>query len=141
MKVQAKTFDDYFTASGERETDLRELDKLIRETAPGLQPILFDGLSLMMIGYGMFHYKYASGREGDWPLIGLANQKNYMSLYVCAAQDGQYLAEKYQAQLGKVNCGRSCIRFKKLEDLDKEIFIKVIKEAEELSQDSQNLAF
>ena len=71
-----------------------------------------------MIGYGFMHYRYQSGREGDWFVVGLANQKQYVSLYLCAAIDGQYLAEANAARLGKVSVGRGCIRFKKLDDLD-----------------------
>ncbi len=65
----------------------------------------------------------------NWPIIALANQKNYISLYICALDKGQYLAEKHKNELGKVSMGRSCIRFKKLEDLNLKILAKVIKQA------------
>lgn len=62
-----------------------------------------------------------------WPIVALASQKNYISLYVCAVKDGQYLAEKYKNELGKVSVGKSCIRFKKLTDLNLKTLEKVIK--------------
>jgi hypothetical protein len=114
MKTQAKTINEFFTAAGARESDLRRLDVLIQEIAPELERTLFDGMSIT----GMYHYKYASGREADWPLIGLANQKHYISLYICAMKDDTYLAEHYGDRLGKVNNGKSCIRFKKVDDLN-----------------------
>ena len=65
----------------------------------------------------------------DWPTIALANQKNYLSLDVCAIDHKHYLAEKYEKELGKVSVGKSCIRFKKLGDLNLPVLKKVIKEA------------
>jgi hypothetical protein len=118
VKIEAATPDEYFAKTGEREPVLRALDELIRKTAPSLERTMVSGMAMNMIGYGMFHYKGKSGREGDWPVVALANQKNYISLYICAIEDGQYVAEKRKDELGKVSVGRSCVRFKKLEDLD-----------------------
>jgi hypothetical protein len=98
----------------ERRTALKRLHAGIRRAAPKLKPHMVNG----MIGYGSFHYKYASGREGDWPIIALASQKAYISLYVCQPDGEGYLPERYKARLGKVSVGKSCIRFKRLEDLD-----------------------
>ena len=61
-----------------RRTDMVLLDALIRRTAPELEPVMAGS----MLGYGPFHYRYASGREGDAALIALASQKRYISLYV-----------------------------------------------------------
>lgn len=120
MKTEASTFDEYFTKSGEREPILRTIDELIRENAPHCPRELFQGMGGgAAIGYGMMPYQSSSMKEpGQWPIIALANQKNYMAIYACATVDGKYVAEEYADQLGKVNVGRSCIRFKKLEDLN-----------------------
>jgi hypothetical protein len=83
-----------------------------------------------MLGYGNFKYKNYKGEVIDWPTVALANQKNYISLYVCAVDNGQYIAEMYKDKLGKVSVGKSCIRFKKIEDLNLETLKKVIKLAE-----------
>lgn len=79
-----------------------------------------------MLGYGPIQYKTKSGCEGDWAVVCLANQKNYMSLYLGCEGD-TYLAEEYADQLGKVSCGKSCVRFKKLEDLNLKVALKLVK--------------
>ncbi len=73
-----------------RRTEVGALDALIRKTAPKLQPFIHSG----MLAYGRCHYKYASGREGDWFRIGVASNKNYISLYICAGDDRGYVAER-----------------------------------------------
>lgn len=120
MKIEGNTRDEYMANAGEREADLRELDALIQKEAPDLKPVLSVGMTGNMLGYGLFKYKSATSRGViDWPLVSLAAQKNYMSLYACAVIDGKYVAEIYKDRLGKVDTGKSCIRFKKLSDLDK----------------------
>jgi hypothetical protein len=110
-----------------RRAALTALHKAIRAAAPELKPSIQNG----MIGYGNYHYKYASGREGDAAVVSLASQKNHISLYLgCAADDdGGYLAEKNKDRLGKVSVGRSCIRFKKLEDLNLKVALELVKKA------------
>jgi hypothetical protein len=90
---------------------LTTIHQAIRAAVPALKPHIMRG----MLGYGLYHYKYASGREGDWFIVGLASQKHYVSLYICACDQDGYLAENNKDRLGKVPVGRSCIRFKKLE--------------------------
>jgi hypothetical protein len=55
------------------------------------------------IGYGSYHYRYASGREANWFPIGLTDNKQYVSLDICATDDDGYLAEQIAERLGKVN--------------------------------------
>jgi hypothetical protein len=119
-----KTLDD------EVRTTLETVHRAIRRTAPKLKPELMSGLGPSpIIGYGKFHYRYASGREGDWFLVGLCARKNYFSLYVCAVEQGRYLAEAAAGTLGKVKVGRSCITFKRLEDLNVDAAMAVVKRA------------
>lgn len=125
MKSYAATPEEFFTALPGREPDLRRLDQIVKEEAPHLERCMVDG----MLGYGMFHYKYASGREGDWPVIAIANQKHHIGLYVCAVESGTYLAERYAATLGKVSTGKSCIRIKRLEDADEPVLRQLLREA------------
>lgn len=119
MKLAAQSREEYFALAVEREPDLRELDTVIQDAAPHLEPTFFQTDTMTMLGYGMVPYKTKAMKESsEWPLIALAVQKNHIALYICVIDpDGQYVAEKLQAQLGKVSCGKSCIRFKKLEDL------------------------
>jgi Domain of unknown function (DU1801) len=113
--------------------DRRELVRTVHETvraaAPELETKMWSG---KFIGYGTYHYRYASGREGDWFPIGLANNKQYVSLYLCACDDDGYLAEQNAARLGNVSVGKSCIRFKRLEDLDLDVVSELCGRAAEL---------
>ena len=86
------------------------IHKAIRAAVPKLKPHIIH----VMLGYGLYHYEYASGRDGDWFVVGLASQNNYVSLYICACDTDGYLAESNQSRLGKVLVGRSCIGFKEL---------------------------
>lgn len=124
--TNAKTVEEYIDYIDEpRRTDIVALDKLISSLAPSSCGRKLWG---SIIGYGSYHYKYASGREGDWMKIGLASQKNYISVYVCAVNAKGYIAEQYQDKFPKASIGRSCIRYKKLEDVDLNVLKKVIVE-------------
>ena len=101
---------------------------MIRKRAPELDPHMRSG----MLGYGSYPYRYASGKEGEWFVIGLANQKRYISLYVCAADEQGYLAERFADRLPKADIGKSCVRFKRLSDLDPDIVGEMIAEAAKL---------
>jgi hypothetical protein len=123
--TEVATPEEYIAALAEpRQTEIATLDRLIRATLPDLDPHIRAG----MIGYGTFHYRYPSGREGDWFRVGLASNKNYISLYACAADDRGYVAERYKERLGKVNIGRSCVRFKRVADLDQGALRELLRE-------------
>lgn len=125
----AKTPEEYIDQIEEpRRSQIQQVHDLIRKTVPDLKPHIMSG----MIGYGTYHYKYASGREGDWAIVALANQKNYISVYVCATDGKEYVAEKYKKQLPKASIGKSCIRFKKPEDIDWPLLRKIIREGVEV---------
>lgn len=113
--VKATSISEYIDSIPEpRKSEILKLDTFIKKTLPKLKPVF----AYNMLGYGMFHYKSKSGREGDWPVISLASQKNYISFYVCRTEGGEYVAEKYKSLLPKASIGKSCIRFKKTEDID-----------------------
>lgn len=79
------------------------LHKAIRKTAPKLAPFMASGMGFSpLIGYGKYHYKSASGREGDWFLVGLAAGKTNYSLHICVGDKEGYLVERNAAELGKV---------------------------------------
>lgn len=117
-----------------RKSEIIKLDDFIKKTVPDLKPHFASN----MLGYGEFHYKSKSGREGDWPVIALASQKNYISIYVCGADSKQYTAEKYAKELTGASVGKSCIRYKKLKDIDLKILAKVIKEGKEQTLNYDN---
>jgi len=123
----ATTPEAYIEALDEpRRTDVRTLHDLIRAAAPELVPTMEFG----MPGYGKYHYRYASGREGDWVLVGLASNKNYISLYVTATNgDGTYLAESYRLRLPNASIGKSCVRFRRVSDVDTAVLAELVREA------------
>jgi hypothetical protein len=124
--VKAKSISEYIALIKEpRKSQIIELDSIIQKTVPSLKPVFASN----MLGYGNFHYKTKSGREGDWPVLSLASQKNYISVYVCSVTNGKYIAEEYKDKLGKVSVGKSCIRFKKIDDINLEVLKKVLIEA------------
>ena len=95
------TPEEYIEALEEpRRGEIRELHELIRETVPHLEPHIASG----MLGYGPFHYRYASGREGDASLLGLSSRKRYI-------------------------IGKSCVRFRRTADVDREALRELIAEA------------
>lgn len=126
-KVKAKSTKEYFASLPEdRREPMEFLHKFILKTAPSLKPnFLYN-----MPGYGSFPYKNAKKETLQWPVIALASQKNYISLYVCAIRNGEYVPEKFKDELGKVSVGKSCIRFKRIEDLNLKTLKKVILFAE-----------
>jgi hypothetical protein len=133
--VGAKSDEEYIAMlNDERREVIEILDELIKKETK-----LKRWFAYNMLGYGEFPYKDYKGDMGKWPVVALASQKNYMSLYVCAidqADETKYLAEKYENELYKEgvkpNVGKSCIRFKKLDDLNLKTVAKVLREAEKM---------
>ena len=74
-----------------------------------------------IIGFGSYHYKYASGREGDWMLTGFSPRMQNLTLYIMPGFD-EY--DDLLKKLGKHTTGKSCLYIKKIEDVD----TKVLKE-------------
>jgi len=107
-----------------RKGEILALHELIRKTAPALEPHICSG----MLGYGRYHYKYPSGREGDWFRVGLGSNKSSISIHACAADHRGYVAERYRSRLPKAEIGKTCVRFKKLGDVDLQVIQEIIKE-------------
>lgn len=121
--TKAKTVSEYLAnVPSERKELVIFLHNFIKKSAPKLK----SHFAYNMLGYGSFLYKNYKKESIMWPTIALANQKNYVSVYVCAVDGKQYLAEKYRSELGKVSVGKSCIRFKKLEDVNLPTLKRVI---------------
>jgi len=77
-----------------------------------------------IIGFGSYHYKYASGREGDAPLIGFSPRKSALSLYTYSPVDEH---KHFLEDLGKYKMGKACIYAKKLSDINIETLEKMSK--------------
>ncbi len=131
MPTPAPTVSEFLaTLPDDRREAMTAVHKAIRKTVPKLTPYVTAGMGTPIIGYGKYRYKSASGREGEWFLIGLGVGKTGFSLHICAGDKSGYLAEKNAANLGKVKTGRSCINFKKLEDLNLKTAMDLVKKAE-----------
>lgn len=68
-----------------------------------------------IVGFGSYHYRYASGREGDWPLVGLSPGKRNLTLYIMPGFDDY---QPLLARLGKHRTGKSCLYLNKLQGID-----------------------
>jgi hypothetical protein len=124
-QLDVRTPSEYIAAvDDKRRPDITALDALIRKHAPKLEPVIMNG----MLGYGPFHYRYASGREGDACKLAVASNASSISLYCLGADADGYIAERYADRLPKADVGKSCVRFKKLADLDERALVALIKD-------------
>ena len=76
-----------------------------------------------IIGFGDYHYKYASGREGDFFLTGFSPRKQNLALYLMGGLENQ---KDLLKKLGKHKTGKSCLYIKSLNDIDKEVLKEMI---------------
>ena len=111
-----------------RRSDVKSIHEFFRRQVPHHDAYV----SPPMLGYGRFHYRYATGREGDSFRYGIANRKTGISIYVVAADDKGYLAERYRDRLSKAKIGKSCIVVKRASDLDFDLLAEMVTEAERI---------
>ena len=79
-----------------------------------------------IVGFGAYRYKYASGREGEWPRIGFSPRRQSLTLYIMTGASREPgLLEK----LGKHSTGKSCLYIKKLADVDMKVLKKLVQTA------------
>jgi len=129
FKVHAGSVEEYFRFDPAREHDLRGLDALIRAAAPGLSrwfvpgtPPGQPGMTMTLIGYGQYQYRVKSSATAvTWPILGLALQKSYISLYNSANGDGQPFTCSYAGKLGRAKVStKGVVTFSSLDDLDQQ---------------------
>lgn len=77
-----------------------------------------------IVGFGSYHYKYKSGQEGDWFIVGFSPRKQALTLYIVPYLEEQ---EELVKKLGKVKTGKSCIYVKNIEDIDLKVLSELIK--------------
>lgn len=138
IKTTANPTEYLHSLENEFKDDLIALNKLISKVMKGKSRILWEGIfwggsEQNIIGYGEWSYKNSSGKTVEWFIVGLAAQKNYISIYVNAVEDKQYVAEKYKSKLGKVKVGKSSISFKKLSDINQETLTEMLEKAKQLT--------
>jgi len=103
----------------ERRRDCKLVAKLMRE-ATGAKPVLWG---TNIVGFGTYRYKYASGREGDWPVVAFAPRKNDLTLYVMPGFDR---LAGHLAKLGRHKTGKSCLYLRRLADVDLAVLRQII---------------
>jgi nucleoid DNA-binding protein len=99
--------------------DARTLLKIMRELT-GEMPVMW-GASI--VGFGAYHYKYESGREGDMPITGFSPRKAATAVYIMTGFAG---SEALLAKLGPHSTGKACLYIKKLSDVDQSVLRKLI---------------
>jgi len=95
----------------------------IMKKVTGEQPLMWGS---SIIGFGKYHYKYASGREGDWMLTGFSPRKQNLTIYIMPGFD------RYKAllvKLGKYKTSVSCLYIRRLSEIDLSILEKLIKKS------------
>lgn len=79
-----------------------------------------------IVGFGIYHYVYESGREGDMPLVGFSPRASALSLYIMSGFDG---SPELMAKLGKFKTGKSCLYIKSLDDVHIPTLKKLIRQS------------
>ena len=86
----------------------------------GDEPIMWGD---SIVGFGTYRYKYASGKEGEWPVTGFSPRKQNLTLYIMSGFD-EY--DDLLNKLGKHSTGKSCLYIKKMEDIDQYVLREII---------------
>lgn len=81
-----------------------------------------------IVGFGSYHYRYASGREGDWFLTGFSPRKRNLTLYIMAGFE-QY--DELLDKLGKFKTGKSCLYINRLADVDTKVLRELVRQSAE----------
>lgn len=91
----------------------------------GLEPKMWGD---SMVGFGSYHYKYASGREGDYFLVGFSPRKQNLTLYIMAGFEAY---EELLKNLGRFKTGKSCLYINRIEDIDLAVLRKLVEQSVE----------
>lgn len=126
-KTQATTVDpkDFIAAvePEKRKTDAEVLLNFFNRVT-GLEPKMWGPT---IIGYGRYHYKYESGREGDAIITGFSPRKQNLTLYIMPGYRFGDMQEKL-ARLGKHKLGKSCLYINKLADIDIDVLEEIVRD-------------
>ncbi len=115
-----------FIAAIEPERKRKDGEELLKffGRVTGLKPKMW-GPSL--IGYGRYHYKYESGREGDMLITGFSPRKANLVMYIMPGYRYDSMQEKL-ARLGKHKLGKSCLYINKLADVDLDVLEVIVRD-------------
>lgn len=132
MQTTGRTVSEYLDSlEGEGSADVAKLFEQISKRMPGVVPKLWEGVfwggsQQSIIGFGDLVYTRSDKKTVEWFMVGLTLQKNYISVYISATEDSQYIVKKYGHLLGKVKLGSSSISFKKLPDVNVDELLKLV---------------
>jgi hypothetical protein len=102
-----------------RRDDARAVNAMMRRVTAAVPKMWGDSI----VGFGKTHYKYASGREGDWFLVGFAPRKTNLVLYITS---GFKEYAPLMRKLGKHKTGKSCLYIDKLDDIDMNVLEQLV---------------
>ena len=105
-----------------RRKDAQEILELMKEIT-GEEPRMW-GPSI--VGFGSYHYRYASGREGDWFRTGFSPRKQSLTLYLMSGFEGH---DELLARLGGHRTGKGCLYLKRLEEVDRSVLAELIRKS------------
>jgi hypothetical protein len=131
--VSVTDFINSFVDNEQKKKDSFLLIELMSEWS-GFEPKMWGPT---IIGFGSYHYKYASGHEGDAPLIGFSPRKAEFSLYILAPGNDN---KKLLDDLGKYKMGKACIYFKKLADLNLDSLEKLSRSTIKYINENHNIS-
>jgi hypothetical protein len=148
FRVDVETLEAYFAFDPKREADLRSLDGLIRKAATSLKRYFHNGapkggpgMRFKMIGYGRSFYRAATGEKVEWPVVGVAQQKNYISVYFAVTKRGAAVTDPYAGRLGALRMGGNNFSFERFDDLDLPIAAALFSEAAQIfAADPENVS-
>lgn len=121
-KVSVTDFVNSYVENDQKKADSFHLIELMKKWS-GFEPALWGPT---IIGFGTYHYKYASGHEGDAPIIAFSPRKPAFSLYVYSpTENNKHLLD----DLGKFKMSKSCIYIKKLSDINIPALEKICKDS------------
>ena len=127
VKNAPSTPEEYIAQLDEpRRSQIQELYDLIRKAAPKLEPWVVQN----KIGFGKFSYQgRTKSCAGEWFKVAIGSNKNTIMVATCAIVDGKNLAEVYGKKLPKADIGKSCINFRKFEDIDLDVVREIAKKS------------
>ncbi len=120
-EIDVFDFINSYVENEQKKSDSLELIKLMNKWS-GFEPKMWGAT---IIGFGSYHYKYASGHEGDAPMLGFSPRKTQFSFYIYSKTDK---SDELLKKFGKFKMGKVCIYVKKLVDIDISILEQICKE-------------
>jgi hypothetical protein len=140
MDRSTTTTPDEFLASlpDDVRAEVTALDADLSRVFAGHDRVLWEGpmwggTHQRIIGYGSLVQRQRSGAEVEWFVVGLAAQKDHLSLYVSAVEDGDYLVRRWADRLGRVKVGSANVTFRRVADLDRPAVLAMAERARDLT--------